>query len=127
MKSTRAHRKVSTPATVPQLDQRMAANGEPADCRLQYTYEANGVRYTAEAITSDLSRIGCGIRGSAILPVGSRTTLKFYVGEKQRPLSIDAKVTWVMGNCLGVTFPALSEKDYQRVRGALQIGGLGGV
>jgi hypothetical protein len=85
-------------------------------CRVAYTYQAGGSTYTVDGATRDLCRIGCGIRGTIIPPVGSKTSLRVYVPGQKLPLSLDARIAWVAGDYFGVRFPEMNKKDYLRVR-----------
>jgi hypothetical protein len=89
---------------------------EPIDCQVTYTYEADGFTYAGEGTTRDFSKIGCGIRGSIIPPVGSKTRLTLYLLDPKASLSFDATITWVAGDYFGVQFPEVNERDYTRIR-----------
>jgi hypothetical protein len=102
--------------TLPPFKSRRGADREPMHCRVAYTYQAGGSTYSVDGLTRDLCRIGCGIRGTIIPPVGSKTRLKVYLPGHKLPISLDAKITWVAGQYFGVQFPQMDRKDYARVR-----------
>jgi PilZ domain-containing protein len=91
-------------------------NHEAVFWRATYTYQAKGYKYTDEASIRDVSRNGCGMRGRACLTVGTKTTVTFYLEDRQRPLSVAARVIWVTGELFGVEFLRLSADDYERMQ-----------
>jgi len=108
--------KTHSQRTGPQFRNRRVAERQPAHCRVTYTYQAGGSTYTVDGVTRDVCRIGCGIRGTIIPPVGSRTSLRVYLPGQKLPISLDARITWVAGDYFGVRFPEMNKKDYSRVR-----------
>jgi len=88
--------------------------------RATYTYEANGFRYTDEALLRDVSRHGCAIRGRTSLALGSKTRVTFYLSDHQRPLSVPARVSWVRDTIFGVEFLHLSHGAYERLQRFIQ-------
>jgi PilZ domain len=103
--------------TLPQLKNRRVAEREPMACRVIYTYQAGGSTYAVDGVTRDLCRIGCGIRGTIMPSVGGTTRLKAYLPGQKLPISLDARITWVVGDYFGVRFfPEMDKKDYTRVR-----------
>jgi hypothetical protein len=88
--------------------------------RATYTYEANGFRYTDEALLRDVSRHGCTIRGSTCLTIGSKTSVNFYLSDQQRPLCVLARVISVRGTIFGVEFLQLSHSAYERLQRFIQ-------
>jgi hypothetical protein len=111
-----AVQKTHSQRAVPQFKNRRVAEREPAHCRVAYTYQAGGSTYTVDGVTRDLCRIGCGIRGTIIPPVGSKTNLRVYVPGQKLPILLDARITWQAGDYFGVRFPEMNKKDYSRVR-----------
>ncbi len=105
-----------------QDDHQSAATPEAVTWRATYTYQANGFKYTDEAAIRDVSRNGCGIRGRTRLAIGSKTTVTFYLGDRQRPLSVAAKVICMAGDLFGVQFLNLSKGSYERIQRYLQQG-----
>jgi PilZ domain len=94
-----------------------AISTQEAVCwRATYTYEANGFRYTDEASLRDVSQSGCGIRGRTCLAVGSKTLLTFHLQDGQRPLSVRARVTGVIGDVFRIQFLNLRPEDYKRMQ-----------
>ena len=96
--------KTHSQRTGPQFKNRRVAEREPAHCRVTYTYQAGGSTYTVDGVTRDLCRIGCGIRGTILPPVGSKTSLRVYLPGQKHPISLDARITWVAGDVLGSDF-----------------------
>lgn len=101
---------------IPQVQPPTGTEREPLYCRVTFTYEADGLTYSAEGFTRDFSKSECGIRGSIIPPVGSKTCLILCLLDQQASLSFDATITWVAGDFFGVQFPEVNEKDYTRIR-----------
>ena len=102
--------------TLPQFKNRRVAERGPMRCRVTYTYQVGGSTYAVDGVTRDLCRIGCGVRGTIMPAVGSRTRLKVYLPGQNLPISLDAWVNWVAGDYFGVRFPEMDRKDYMRVR-----------
>jgi hypothetical protein len=116
MHARTADSKTHSQRTLPQFKNRRVAEREPMLCRVTYTYQVGSSTYAVDGVTRDLCRIGCGIRGTIIIPrVGSKTRLKVYLPGQKLPISSDARVTWVAGDYFGVQFQ-LESKDYTRVR-----------
>jgi hypothetical protein len=65
---------------VPEFKNRRVTDRERMPCRVTYTYQAGSSTYAVNGVTRDLCKIGCGIRGTIIPPVGSKTRLKVYLG-----------------------------------------------
>lgn len=99
-----------------QPDHESASSGETVSWGATYTYEANGFRYTDEALLRDVSRRGCAIRGRTSMAVGSKTRVTFYLSDHQRPLSVPARVSWVRDTIFGVEFLQLSHSAYERLQ-----------
>lgn len=106
--------------TETQSDHESASTRETLSWRATYTYEANGFRYTDEALLRDVSRHGCAIRGRTSMAVGSKTRVTFYLSDHQRPLSVPARVSWVRGTIFGVEFLQLSHGAYERLQRFIQ-------
>jgi hypothetical protein len=79
-------------------------------CRVTYSYQQ------AEGVIRDLSRTGCGIRGDILPPIGTHIRLTVYLEDEEPPLSLDATVTWKVGEFFGVDFERMDAKDYTRIR-----------
>jgi hypothetical protein len=99
-----------------QFKSRRVTQREPLHCRVSYTYQAGGSTYTVEGVTRNMCRIGCGIRGTILPPVGSKTRLRVHLPGQKLPIALDARITWVAGDYFGVQFPEMEKKDYTRVR-----------
>ena len=95
-------------------------DGETVSWCATYTYEANGFRYTDEALLRDVSRHGCAIRGRTCLAVGSKTRITFYLSDHQRPLSVPARVILVRDTIFAVEFLQLSHGGYERLQRFIQ-------
>jgi hypothetical protein len=119
--------KTQSQKTVPTFKNLRMAEREPMHWRLTYTYEVDGSTYIVDGVTRDFCKIGCGIRGIIMPPLGSTTRLKLYLPTQKLPISLDAKITWVKGDCFGVRFSGMDKRDYMRVgqylRSALQMVG----
>ena len=102
--------------TLPPFKNRRKAERDPTHWRVTYTYEAGGSTYIVDGVTRDLCKIGCGIRGTVMPPLGSKTRLKVYLPDRNYPISLDARITWVEGNYFGVRFPGMDKKNYMQVR-----------
>jgi hypothetical protein len=72
--------------------------------------------YAVDGTAQDISRSGCGIRGTMIPPVGSKTRLALYLPDQKVPLSLDARIIRVAGNYFGVEFTGMKKDDYARIR-----------
>jgi len=103
-----------------QPDHESPSRTETVSWRATYTYEANGFRYTDEALLRDVSRHGCAIRGRTSLALGNKTRVTFYLSDHQRPLSVPARVSWVRGTIFGVEFLHLSHSGYERLQRFIQ-------
>jgi hypothetical protein len=101
---------------VPEFKNRRVTDRERMHCRVTYTYQAGSSTYAVDGMSRDLCKIGCGIRGTIIPPVGSKTRLKVYLGGHKLPIALDARISWVAGNYFGVRFPEMNKQDYTRVR-----------
>lgn len=108
--------KTQSQRIVPQFKNRRGAEREPLHCRVTYTYQTGLSTYAVEGVARDLCKIGCGIRGTIIPPVGSTTRLKVFLPGYKLPISLDARISWVAGDYFGVRFPEMNKKDYSRVR-----------
>jgi hypothetical protein len=97
------------------IDQWVDAARARHDCRVTYSYQAAGSR-EAQGVTRDLSKMGCGIRGDILPPVGTALHLMVYLWDEEAPLSVNAMVTWAVGEFFGVQFVDLHVKDYIRIR-----------
>ena len=102
--------------TFPPFKNRRVAARERMSCRVTYTYQAGGATYAVDGVGRDFCKIGCGIRGSIIPPVGSKTRLTIYLRGQKVPLPLDARVTWVAGDYFGVQFSQMNKRDYTRIR-----------
>src|SRR5215217_7362949 len=102
--------------TLPLFRNRRKAERESMHWRVTYTYEAGGSNYIVDGATRDFGKTGCGIRGTIMPPVGSKTCLKVYAPNRNYPISLYATVAWVAGDNFGVRFPKMDRKDYMRVR-----------
>ncbi len=116
MNARLAVQKTPSQRAVSPFKNRRVAEREPAHCRVAYTYQAGGSTYTVDGVTRDLCRIGCGIRGTIMPPIGSKTSLRVYLPGQKLPILLDARITWVAGDYFGVRFPEMNKKDYSRVR-----------
>ena len=97
-------------------EHRSDAARESVYCRLVYSYQGCGLTYHAEGIIRDFSKTGCGVRGTIVPPVGSKTRLTLDLMDDKLPVSLDAKITWVAGEFFGVQFPEVNTKDYARIQ-----------
>ena len=116
MHARTADSKTHSQRTIPQFKNLRVAEREPMHCRVTYTYQVGGSTYAVDGVTRDLCKIGCGIRGTIMPPVGSKTRLKVYLPGQKLPISLDARIGWVAGEYFGVRFPEMDKKDYTRVR-----------
>jgi hypothetical protein len=83
-------------------------------CRVRYTYESGRLTYSVDGFTRHVSRIPCSTRASMIPPI--KTTLTLDLFDQEPVLCLDATITWVAEDSLGVHFPAVNAKDYTRIR-----------
>jgi hypothetical protein len=88
-------------------------------CRVTYRCEVDCVTHLAEGRLADMSKTGCGIRGSLVPPIGSDTTLTLHLRDRKPPLSFEGSVTWTAGEFFGVSLRELNEHDYTRIRRCL--------
>ncbi|HKO31531.1 MAG TPA: PilZ domain-containing protein [Nitrospiraceae bacterium] len=116
MNARTAVSQTQSPRTVPPFKNRRVTNRESIHCRVTYTYEAGDSTYAVDGVTQDVCKIGCGIRGTIIPPVGSKTRLKLYLGAHTRPISLSATISWMAGDYFGVRFNEMNKQDYTRVR-----------
>ena len=115
MRARTANSKKLSQKTLPPFKNRRIAEREPMHWRVTYTYQAGGSTYIVDGVTRDFGKMGCGIRGTIMPPVGSKTRLKVYLPSNKLPISLDAKITWVAGDFFGVRIPNIDKKDYMRV------------
>ena len=116
MRARTANSKTQLQKTLPPFKNRRKAERDPTNWRVTYTYQAGGSTYIVDGVTRDLCKIGCGIRGTVMPPPGSKTRLKVYLPNRNYPISLDARITWVEGNYFGVRFPGMDKKNYMQVR-----------
>jgi PilZ domain-containing protein len=111
------------PAIPPQVklsvEQWREAVRDSMSCRVTYMCEVDGVTHLAEGWMADMSKTGCGIRGSFLPRIGSDTTLTLHLLDRKPPLSFDGSVTWTAGEFFGVSIRELNERDYTRIRRCL--------
>ncbi len=66
---------------------------------------------------TDLSQNGLGIRGNALLKVGTELTLFLYLPDGQDPLFVmEATVAWTAGHRFGVELRTVSLRERNRLR-----------
>ena len=85
-------------------------------CQVNYTYKVGQATYAIDGLTRDISKTGCGIRGTIIPPVRSTTRLALYLPHQMSPISLNARVIWVAGEYFGVEFTNMRREDYLRIR-----------
>lgn len=86
-------------------------------CHVNYTYKVGQATYAVDGLTRDISRTGCGIRGTIIIPpVRSTTRLALCLSHQMSPISLNARVIWVAGEYFGVEFTNMRREDYLRIR-----------
>jgi hypothetical protein len=88
-------------------------------CRVTYMCKVDGVTHLVEGRMVDMSKTGCGIRGSLLPPIGSDTTLTLHLLDRKPPLCFEGSVTWTAGDFFGVSIRELNEHDYTRIRRCL--------
>src|SRR5215204_7040394 len=110
MPARTAESKTQSQRTLSEFKNRRKAEREPMHWRVTYTYQGGGSTYIVEGVTRDFGKMGCGIRGTIMPPVGSKTRLKVYLPSNKLPLSMDAKITWVAGDFFGVRIPNIDKK-----------------
>ena len=89
---------------------------QPSYCQVSYTYKVGTATYAVDGLTRDISRTGCGIRGTIMPPMGQKTRLALYLPNYILPISLDATVIWVAGYCFGVKFTEMRREDYLRIK-----------
>ena len=85
-------------------------------CRVTYTYEAGGRSSDGQGFTRDLSRTGCGIRGTVIPATGTDVRVTVHLEDEEVPLSFAATVRWTVGAYFEVQFVEIQVEDYTRIR-----------
>jgi PilZ domain len=85
-------------------------------CPLSYTYQAGERCCDGQGWTRDLSRTGCGIRGTIIPPTGTDIRVTLYLDDQDVPLSFEATVRWTVGVYFGVQFVDIPVEHYMRIR-----------
>ena len=76
MQAHKADLKTQSRRTLPAVKNRRMAERESMHWRVTYTYQVGTATYFVDGVTRDLCRIGCGIRGTIMPPVGARPALK---------------------------------------------------